>query len=562
MGVKKPPVTSHKMTFGPVEPEPSKDILESRIGEVRKQALNEHKRINDIKAKDKNSEISYIRPEKPVNMTSAEENHYYDLVKYHDNNKTWNDALSSGREKYHTFYETQQKSVSKSQEYNIRYTEKVSPDSTIAPYIDKDGNVATPPGKEMSIYVKGDSESYYKFRVSDDGKVLVVDTMYGTRDRQVTRPGIGKPLNMNELQGEFIKNNPELSKNVVYITQENIANNKTVSVMKAIFGEKTLRESASKPIVLKPDGETKDAFDAMLSTPNIQPTARMFSTYPEFGKKIKEIRIQSVTRITSKVESTDLPGQANSRKTRDINSSNQVEEEFVLRITLVLEPDEQVELSEDANNSVSTLDENMVKLPPVTQESSDTGTFNQHTFEQALAVFMSNNSASDQVDTVYKPYIAVFKTMPASNEISLKQVEELEKFATDGDLQAQAKYNYAVLAYLSGERGIKLPIDANAIRKQIEQDREKAKYVYDWKVREKKERQRRLKCAKLNRLDAEYVRKENREQLNLLDKEVAYWKSEVSARDSLMNQWRHTMYVTSLRLHLWSKFFSKNPIRY
>ncbi|MEL5414975.1 hypothetical protein PTR35_21850 [Serratia nevei] len=556
-------VLPHAMSIGPVNPEPPKGITKPRIDEVKTQALNEHNRINEIKSKSKDDEPMYIRPEKPVNMTPAEENYYYNLVKYHENNKTWTDALSSGTEKYDAFYKSQPESVSKEKEYNIRYTEKVTPGATTAPYIDKDGNVSTPPGKATSIYVKGDPEPYYKFRVSDDGKVLVVDTMYGKRDSKVTRPGIGKSLKMNELQGEFIKKNTELYKNIEYITQENIVNNQTVAVMKAIVGEKALRASENKPIVLKPDGATMDAFKAMLSTPNIQGTARMFSTYPEFGKRIKEIRIQNVTRITSKVESSDLPGQAHSRKTRDINSSNQVEEELVLRmITLVLEPDEQVELSEDANNSVSTSDENMVKLPPVTQESLDTETFNQHTFEQALAVFMSNNSASDQVDTAYKPYIAVFKTMPASNEISLKQVEELEQLATDGDLHAQAKYNYAALVYLSGEKVFKLPIDANAIRKQIEQDREKAKYAYDWKVREKKERQRRLDSAKLNRLDAEYVRRENREQLNLLDEVVAYLESEVSARDSLMNQWRHTMSVTSLRLDLWSKFFQKTkPIK-
>ncbi|MFV8761994.1 hypothetical protein ACSMDK_12890 [Yersinia enterocolitica] len=557
MGVKKPPVTSQEKTFGPVNPEPSKGITKSRIDEVKTQALNEHNRINEIKSKNKDNEPIYIRPEKPVSMTPAEENYYYDLVKYHENNKTWTDALDSGMKKYHEFYEIQPESVSKAKEYNIRYTEKLSPDATIAPYIDKDGNVSTPPGKETSIHVKGDSESYYKFRVSDDGKVLVVDTMYGTRDNQVTRPGIGKPLKMNELQGEFIKNNAELYKNIEYITQENIANNKTVAVMKAIVGEKALRASENKPIVLKADGATKDAFKAMLSTPNIQPTARMFSTYPEFGKRIKEIRIQNVTRITSKVESSDLLGQTHSRKVRDTNLSNQVEDALVLRITLVLESNEQVELLEDTKNSVSISDENMLRLPLVTPENLDTETFNQHTFDQALAVFMSNNSASDQIDTAYKPYISVFKAMPESNEISLKQVKVLERLATDGELQAQAKYNYAALAYLSGEKGIKPPIDANAIREQIEQDRKKAKYVYDWKVIEKKGLQRRLDYAKLSRLDAEYVRRENREQLNFLDEVVAYLESEVAARDSLMNQWRHTMSVTSLRLDLWSKFFSK-----
>ncbi|ERK05341.1 hypothetical protein L581_2435 [Serratia fonticola AU-AP2C] len=558
MKIGKPPVTSgpstapgavtpQTMTIGPVKPKPLSGIPEPKVKELEALALS-----------------ARGGSKKPADMSSKEERYYNSLVNYYEKDVNWKNVVNKGQGKYSEFYEAPPRPVSKSEEYHLRYEKKTSPKASTAPYIDKDGNVATPAGKVTDIHVKGELESYYKFRVSDDGKVFVVDNMYRNRDVQVTKPGRGNPLNMNELQGEFMKENGGLLKNVEFITQENIANADTHNLMRLAFGENVLRASANKPIVLKPEGPTKDAFHAMLTTPNIQPTARMLSTYPEFGKQIKEIRIQSVTRITSTLESSDMPGQARSRIARDTSSSNQVEETFVLRITLVLESNEQVELSEDTNNSISTSDvnsdANMVRLPLVTPVNLDTETFNQHTFEQALAVFISNNSASDQVDTSYKPYIAVFKTMPASNEISLKQVEVLERLATDGDLQAQAKYHYAVLAYLSGENGIKLPIDANAIRKQIEQDREKAKYEYDWKVREKKERQRRLGYAKLNRLDAEYVRRENREKLNFLDEVVAYLESEVAARDSLMNQWRHTMSVTSLRLDLWSKFFSKKQI--
>lgn len=554
MKIGKPPVTSgpstapgavtpQTITIGPVKPKPLSGIPEPKVKELEALALSARGGSN-----------------KPAGMSPKEERYYDSLVNYYEKDVNWNNVVNKGQGKYSEFYEAPPRPVSKPEEYRLRYEKKTSPEASTAPYIDKDGNVATPAGKVTDIHVRGEPESYYKFRVSDDGKVFVVDNMYRNRDVQVTKPGRGNPLNMNELQGEFMKENGGLLKNVEFITQENIANADTHNLMRLAFGENALRESANKPIVLKPEGPTKDAFHAMLTTPNIQPTARMLSTYPEFGKKIKEIRIQSVTRITSTLESSDMPGQARSRIARDTGSSNQVEETFVLRITLVLESNEQVELSEDANNSVSTSDENMVKLPPVTQESLDTETFNQHNFDKALAAFMSNNSASDQIDTAYKPYISVFKAMPASNEISLKQVEELERLATGGDLQAQAKYHYAALAYLSGEKGIKLPIDANAIRKQIEQDREKAKYVYDWKVREKRELQRQLDYAKLNRLDAKYGRRENREKLILLDKAVSDLESEVAARDSLMNQWRHTMSVTSLRLDLWSKFFSKKQI--
>jgi hypothetical protein len=330
MKIGKPPVTSgpstapgavtpQTMTIGPVKPKPLSGIPEPKVKELEALALS-----------------ARGGSKKPADMSSKEERYYGSLVNYYEKDVNWKNIVNKGQGKYSEFYEAPPRPVSKSEEYHLRYEEKTSPEASTAPYIDKDGNVATPAGKVTDIHVKGEPESYYKFRVSDDGKVFVVDNMYRNRDVQVTKPGRGNPLNMNELQGEFMKKNGGLLKNVEFITQENIANADTHNLMRLAFGENVLRASANKPIVLKPEGPTKDAFYAMLTTPNIQPTARMLSTYPEFGKQIKEIRIQSVTRITSTLESSDMPGQARSRIARDTNSSNQVEETFVLRITLVL----------------------------------------------------------------------------------------------------------------------------------------------------------------------------------------------------------------------------------
>lgn len=57
--------------------------------------------------------------------------------------------------------------------------------------------------------------------------------------------------------------------------------------------------------------------------------------------------------------------------------------------------------------------------------------------------------------------------------------------ASGNNLVAHAKYQYALLAYLSGPKGIQLPIDTNEIRNRIVQEIEYADYVYGWKVKER-----------------------------------------------------------------------------
>ncbi|MBL5829201.1 hypothetical protein [Serratia fonticola] len=278
-------VTSQSITFGPVKPKPLSGITETKVRELES--------------------LAFGSQNKPKGLSPIEERYYDNLVIYFIKKNEWNNYVNKGKAKYLEFHDAPPCPVSKTAEYHLRYEESISPETSTVPYINKGGNIAMVTGKVIDIHVKGESESYYKFRVSDGGKVFVVDNMYRNRDVQVTKAGIGNPLNMNEIQGEFMKKSDELLKNVEFITQENIANVETHKVMRLAFGENALRASANKPIVLKPTGETKVAFQAMLTTPNIQPTARMLSTYPEFGKQIKEIRIQSVTRITITLESAD-----------------------------------------------------------------------------------------------------------------------------------------------------------------------------------------------------------------------------------------------------------------
>ncbi|MGP2471672.1 hypothetical protein V1956_24460 [Yersinia sp. 2540 StPb PI] len=278
------PVISQAMSIGPVKPERLDSISESRAKEFETQ-IREHGKSN-----------------KPTGLSSNEDRYYDNLTNYYGKNIRWKKIVEKGRGKYAEFYEAPPSSVSKPDEYRLRYEEKIEPKASTTPYIGKDGKVVTPVGKVTDIKVKGELHSFYKFRVSDDGKVFVVDNMYGNRDAMVTTEGIGKPLKMNELQGEFIRKNSELLNNVEFITQENIANDNTDATMRLMFGHKGLLASKNEPIVLRPEGKTRDAFDAMLTTPNVQPTARMLSTYPEFGKRIKEIRIQGVIRITLVLE--------------------------------------------------------------------------------------------------------------------------------------------------------------------------------------------------------------------------------------------------------------------
>ncbi|WP_236637219.1 hypothetical protein [Photorhabdus australis] len=234
---------------------------------------------------------------KPTDLPFKESRYYDNLVLYKEKNTEWHGHVEKGQAKYREFYENDTTPVSKPIEYQQRYEEKEIKQES-APYINESGDVIELPARVINVNVKGETEAFYKFRVSDDGKVLVVDNMYGNRDNRVTRKGIGQPLRMNELQGEFIKKREGLYKNIEFITQEGIANPDTEKMVKCVLNTNNLMSVKGKTIVLTPDGPLRDAFCAMLTTPNVQPTARMLSTYPKIGKKIIEIRIQSIDRIT------------------------------------------------------------------------------------------------------------------------------------------------------------------------------------------------------------------------------------------------------------------------
>lgn len=245
-------------------------------------------------------------------MTRNEGTYYTQMLSYTQNMEVWNTSLYKGTEKYTSFYERPGVQVDKSNGYKERYMEEPSQDKD-ALYIDEKGGTASSPGKEVVLNVKGDTrkQAPYRFRVSDDGKILVIDNMYGNIDRGVN--GAGEALPMNELQGEFLKSRPDFLKNIEYVTQESVVNPKTQTILRAISS--TIQKGLNKElIVLTPDGGTAAAFRVMLDTPNVQPTARMLSTYPEIGKQIVEIRIYGFDRITMVLgdrRTVDIPVEPN-----------------------------------------------------------------------------------------------------------------------------------------------------------------------------------------------------------------------------------------------------------
>jgi len=114
-------------------------------------------------------------------------------------------------------------------------------------------------------------------------------------------------------------------------------------------------------------------------------------------------------------------------------------------------------------------------------------TFDSTIFRQVLTKFLNQQTAHDPGDPDYMSYLSAFNSLPESKKITLQQVKDLKHalYASGDDLEARAKYQYALLAYLSGQEGIKLPVDTNEIRVRIEQERDHAEYVYGWKVKER-----------------------------------------------------------------------------
>ncbi|UZM16214.1 hypothetical protein LZV00_11110 [Pseudomonas kielensis] len=264
-----------QLTLGRQSPTKPADMLPDRATEIQSLAARPDAKTS-----------------KPSTITATETKYYNDSISFHE----WNDLKKRGQQKYDEFYTSQGNSVppGTTVRYESRY-EQADHGAKPVPFINHEGSVSEIPGKHINVNVKSALEPDYQFRVSDNGEVLVVDNMWGAHDKGRGKVGDVDTLPMNELQGEFIKKNSMLQQNIKYITQETIANEKTQGVLNLILSPLEWSRQGSKPLVLKP---SDDAFKVMLTTPNIQPTARMLSTYPDFGKKIIEIRIQKYDRIT------------------------------------------------------------------------------------------------------------------------------------------------------------------------------------------------------------------------------------------------------------------------
>ncbi|AOJ10133.1 hypothetical protein [Burkholderia mayonis] len=242
--------------------------------------------------------LSVETPAVPKDLSNIESKYFNEIFQYRKMKAIWDPNLKAGTKKYKQFYEEVGTPASEQAKYRRRYVEKVETNSSDAPYVDAAGNVRRPEASVVALTVKDNKYVVYRFRFSKNGNVFVVDNMYGNLDDAAIGTDIGKRLPMNEVQGEFIISRQNLRENINYITQENVANEETQNLLNAAFGKFNVMNSSKNPIVLTPNDPTGSAFRAMLNTPNVQPTARMLSTYPEIGKKIVEIRIQGYDRIT------------------------------------------------------------------------------------------------------------------------------------------------------------------------------------------------------------------------------------------------------------------------
>lgn len=189
-------------------------------------------------------------------------------------------------------------------------------------------------------------------------------------------------------------------------------------------------------------------------------------------------------------------------------------------------------------------------------QSEVSATFEPAIFKQALTEFVSQQTAQGPGDPAYTSYQSAFNSLSESQEITLQQVNDLKHAlsASGNDLVAQAKYQYALLAYLSGPRGIQLPIDINEIRNRIVQKIEHADYVYGWKVKERDNYQ-----AQLNKAIGEQSEIRRRYPVTLqpqmhvnADRKVVNLRNEVAERNRLMNEWVSKKNQASLQLDMWN----------
>ncbi|RQR48231.1 hypothetical protein DIE19_33495 [Burkholderia sp. Bp9126] len=237
-------------------------------------------------------------PARPDDFSNAEVNYYYNFINFLRRKVVWDFNLGKGERKYRELYVDDPKPISKESEYQKRYQETVVESSEVT-FVNSRETKLTFATTVKTLNVKEHSEIPYRFRVSEDKKVLVVDEMFGAQDRAATGADIGMvALRMNEVQGEFLKSNGMVG-SIDYIVQETVANTDTRDLLRSMLGPRGFLDSKNTPVVIKPDDpETANAFIALTNTPLVEPTARMLSTYPEFRKEIVAIVIEGDARIT------------------------------------------------------------------------------------------------------------------------------------------------------------------------------------------------------------------------------------------------------------------------
>ncbi len=192
----------------------------------------------------------------------------------------------------------------------------------------------------------------------------------------------------------------------------------------------------------------------------------------------------------------------------------------------------------DSDVEFSTVNSN--KLDEVTRNityinNGQSTTLNPTIYKEALTFFLNQQNASGMGDPSYTPYLTAFNSLPESQDITMQQVKDLKyAFSVSGsNLVEQAKYQYALLAYLSGPKGIKLPIDTNEIRNRIVQEIDHADYVYGCKVKE------------IDVLHSQ-LRK------SITEKKVADLRDEIARTTIKKDEWLSKKKQASLRLDMWN----------
>jgi hypothetical protein len=187
--------------------------------------------------------------------------------------------------------------------------------------------------------------------------------------------------------------------------------------------------------------------------------------------------------------------------------------------------------------------------------SEASATFEPTIFKQALTDFLNQQTAQGPGDPAYTHYQSAFNSLPESQKITLQHVNDLKHalYASRNDLVTQAKYQYALLAYLSGPKGIKLPIDTNEIRVRIVQEIKYAEYVYGLKVKERDRSQAQLNKKMINPPKIKIPPTATmRSQMNNYKREVGDLTNVVVEMNRQMKEWASKKTQASLRLDMWN----------